>query len=75
MNGYEVFVHDDRYSVPTLYLIAAEDLGHARESADAMLRASPHHLGVELWTDGEQVLAIGACAERRHTGGALRLVK
>lgn len=75
MNGYEVFVHDDRYSVPTLYLITADDLAHARESADAMLRASPHHLGIELWTDGEQVAAIGLCAERKQTGAALRLVK
>jgi hypothetical protein len=77
MTAFEVFVHDDRYSVPTLHLISAADDGDARGTADALLRASPHHLGVELWRDGEQVAALGACAERRRTvgGPVLRLVK
>lgn len=74
MNGYEVFVHDDRYSVPTLHLISAANLGDARRAADALLRASSHHLGVELWGGGEQILAIGVCAERR-AGSELRLAE
>jgi hypothetical protein len=77
MTAFEVFVHDDRYSVPTLHLIAAADELHAQETADALLRASPHHLGVELWREGDQIAALGACAERRRSAGGpnLRLVK
>lgn len=74
MNGYEVFVHDDRYSVPTLHLISAADLGDARRAADALLCASPHHLGVELWSGGEQILALGVCAQRTRTA-ALRVAE
>jgi hypothetical protein len=77
MTAFEVFVHDDRYSVPTLHLISAADEVGARETADELLRASPHHLGVELWCDGDQIAVLGACAERRRSAGGptLRLVK
>lgn len=77
MTAFEVFVHDDRYSVPTLQLISADDDFEAREAAKALLRASPHHLGVELWRGGDQIAALGACGERRReTGGpGLRVVK
>jgi hypothetical protein len=77
MTAFEVFVHDDRYSVPTLHLISAADDRDARETADALLRASPHHLGVELWRDGDQIAALGACAARQRSLGGpyLRVVK
>ena len=64
---FEAFVHDDRYSVPTLHLIAAFDEAAAQETARALLRASTHHLGVELCRDGQPLLALGTCAERRPT--------
>lgn len=79
MNGremftFEVFVHDDRYSVPTLYLISEATEAIAREAAEAMLRANPHHLGVELWGDGAQLAALGACDDRLGPrGDALRV--
>jgi hypothetical protein len=73
MTAFELFVHDDRYSVPTLHLISAADDFDAREAADAMLRASPHHLGVELWRGGDQIVAIGACGERNRGGDGSRL--
>ena len=65
MNTFEAFIHDDRYTVPTLHLVSAEDEAAARGAADALLRASPHHLGVELCRNGEQIAALGVCAERR----------
>lgn len=67
MTAFEVFVHDDRYSVPTLHLISADDDLDAREAADVLLRASPHHLGVELWSGGDQIAALGTCGERRKS--------
>jgi hypothetical protein len=77
MTAFEVFVHDDRYSVPTLQLISAEDDFEARRAADVLLRASPHHLGVELWRDGDRIAVLGACGERRREAGGpgLRVVK
>lgn len=65
MITFEAFIHDDRYTVPTLHLVSAEDEAGARSAADALLRASPHHLGVELCRNGEQIAALGVCAERR----------
>jgi len=70
MNGrdaltFEIFVHDDRYSVPTLHLVTVISEAVARDVAEAMLRANPHHLGVELCRDGLQLMALGACGQRR----------
>lgn len=66
MTTFEAFVHDDRYTVPTLHLVSAADEASARSLADELLRASPHHLGVELCHNGEQLAAIGVCAVRRR---------
>jgi hypothetical protein len=66
MTTFEAFVHDDRYTVPTLHLVSATDEATARGLADELLRASPHHLGVELCRNGEQLAALGVCAVRRR---------
>jgi hypothetical protein len=68
MNTFEIFVHDDRYSVPTLHLVPAADEATSRRVAEVLLLTSSHHRGVELWCEGEQILALGACADRRRTG-------
>jgi hypothetical protein len=70
MSTFEAFVHDDRYSVPTLHLVSAADEATARAVADDLLRASPHHLGVELCHNGEQLVALGACPGRQRIGQA-----
>ena len=66
MKTFELFVHDDRYSVPTLHLIPAVDVGVARTTAEVLWRASPHYQGVELWCDGDHVVSLGACEDRRR---------
>ena len=67
MATYEIFVHDERYSVPTLHLVTMTAETEARLAADALLRNSPRHLGVELWCGGEQLMALGDCPARRHS--------
>jgi hypothetical protein len=67
MITFQIFVHDDRYSVPTLHLVSVGDEIAARAAAGALLHASPHHRGVELWQGEEQIEALGACVERRRT--------
>jgi hypothetical protein len=57
---YEFYIEDDRYSVPSLHLVAADDVDHALHLAETLLRNSIHHLGVEVCADGEMVFAIGA---------------
>jgi hypothetical protein len=64
---FEIFVHDDRYSVPTLKLMPAADEAAARRAAEILFMGSTHHSGVELWADGEQILELGNCAERRRS--------
>lgn len=75
--SFEIFVHDDRYSVPTLHLLAVSDEAAARVAAEALLQVSAHHQGVELCQGGRRIAALGTCAEREPTGGRtnpLRLV-
>lgn len=64
LSAFEIFVHDDRYSVPTLHLVPAAYESAARRLAEVLLLTSAHHQGVELWRDGEQLLALGICADR-----------
>lgn len=58
---FEVFVDDTRYSVPTLYLIAADEAG-AVEVTRRMVCDSPHHLGAELRLDGRRLIGFGSMA-------------
>jgi hypothetical protein len=64
---FELFVYDDRYSVPTLHLVSCGDETGARNAAEALLQASRHHLGVEVCCGDLQILSLGACTERRRT--------
>jgi len=65
---FELFLHDDRYSVPTLHLVSCANLAGARAAAEALLESGAHHRGVEVCQAGEHLLSLGVCAERRPTG-------
>lgn len=58
--AFELYVDDDRYSVPTLHLITAWDAEAATAVAEARLAESGHHRGVELWQSGRRLLVLGA---------------
>jgi hypothetical protein len=58
---FEVYIDDSRYSVPTLYLIAADEAG-AIEAARRMVSDSSHHLGAELRLDGRRLIGFGSMA-------------
>ena len=58
MASYTLFVHDDRYSVPTFYIVSVADEGRALELADEKLRSSPHYLRVEVFDDDRLVGAL-----------------
>jgi hypothetical protein len=68
MPSYEIFIDDDRYSVPSLYLITATDSARARAIAERLWQDSKHHRGVELRRDGELVFGCGTFEHRSGTG-------
>lgn len=63
---FELYVDDDRYSVPTLHLITAATAAQAQAQAERILRESAHHVGAELRRDGERLAGLGSFATRRH---------
>jgi hypothetical protein len=72
MPSYEIFIDDDRYSVPSLYLITATDSARARAIAERLWQDSKHHRGVELRRDGELVFGCGTLGERTGPPGEER---
>jgi hypothetical protein len=54
---FEIYIDDERYTVPTLHLIAAPDHARAIEMANHLLEESAHHRGVEV-RSGEAVLFV-----------------
>lgn len=56
---FEIYIDDDRYAVPTLHLVVAEDEDGAREAVERLLLESPHHLGAELCLNDEVLLRAG----------------
>jgi hypothetical protein len=63
MADYEVYVDDDRYQVPSLYLITASNEARARAIVEELWRSSGHHQGVELHREGERLMGLGSLAE------------
>jgi hypothetical protein len=59
MADFEVYIDDDRYSVPSLYLITALSDVRAQVVAEELWRSSEHHRGVELRSDGEPIFGAG----------------
>jgi hypothetical protein len=62
---FELYIDDDRYSVPTLHLVSAADQAAALAIARRLVAESPHHLGAEICLDGERLVGLGVFAVRR----------
>jgi hypothetical protein len=65
MTTFEVYVDDDRYAVPSLYLVTARGEARGRAMAEALWRESDHHRGVELRLHGERLYGVGSMASVR----------
>jgi hypothetical protein len=59
---FEIYVDDDRYAVPTLHLVSANDESAARHVVDLLLSENPHHLGAELYFEGRLICGVGSFA-------------
>jgi hypothetical protein len=66
---FEIFVDDDRYAVPTLHFVTAEDDLAAEVIARRMLAENAHHLGAEVCRDGNRILGVGSFATRQLPPG------
>ena len=48
MRTFSFYIHDRRYSVPTLQLVTVRDEARARELANQRLQETEEHLAVEV---------------------------
>ena len=63
-DAFEIYLDDDRYAVPTLHLVVADEPAMAFTIAERLLADSPHHLGAEICVAGERVAGLGTFATR-----------
>ena len=55
---YTLFIDDDRYSVPSLDAVGADDDDAATAFARSRLTLSPHYSAIEVWEGERQVARI-----------------
>ena len=60
MQSYELYIEDDRYSVPTLLFVEAATKGRAKAIATTHLLSSPHHRSVSVYLENEYLFTVGA---------------
>jgi hypothetical protein len=65
--SYTLYIQDDRYSVPSLDAVGAENDAVAEAAARARLSGSPHYRAIEVWDGDRCVVKIeqGDPARRR----------
>ena len=64
MNVYVLYIHDNRYSVPTVDSLRASDDASAKQLLKQRLESSPHYFAVALWQDERFVARIETSANR-----------
>jgi hypothetical protein len=57
VNIYTLYIHDDRYSVPSLYMATLSDDARALEIARGRLANSTHYLKIEV-LEGDRLVAV-----------------
>ena len=67
MGEFQIFVTDDRYSIPTLYIVEAASAARACELAEGIFAESRHHLGVEVFDEASCILTLGVVGTARAT--------
>jgi hypothetical protein len=56
---FEVYIEDDRYSVPTLRFVVADSSTRAWEMALQLLNENQHHIGVEIRVGDRSLGGLG----------------
>jgi len=71
MQSFQLFVRDDRYSVPTLVFLEVSSAGRARTRATDILFQSPHHKSVEVFRGGQRLFFVGSERLRPSRGDSV----
>ena len=58
MSTFTLYVQDARYNAPTLHFLLCDGEEEARRRALNYLADSHHHLGAEVFLEGERVIAL-----------------
>jgi hypothetical protein len=58
MRTFSFYIHDRRYSVPTLQIVTVRDEDRARELARQRLEEAEHHLAVEVLEDQTELFRL-----------------
>ena len=58
MRTFSFYIHDKRYSVPTLQLVTVRDEARARELARQRLEETDHHLYIEVVEDQTELFRL-----------------
>ncbi len=69
MRTYFLYMHDDRYSVPSLDALVVHNDQRASEIAAKRLTTSEHYLGVEIWQDERLVCRFDRDCAPTPSGG------
>jgi hypothetical protein len=64
MLAFQFYVHDDRYTVPSLLFVEARSPERARVIAQEHLRSSPHFSKIDVHLGDERLFRVGASARR-----------
>jgi len=67
VRDFQVFITDDRYSVPTLSIVQMASAAEAGELAARLLAGSVHHLAVEVFDEGVCICRVGETRARGST--------
>jgi hypothetical protein len=62
MGSFELYIDDERYSVPQLAFVVADNRAAAVEMATAMMRENRHYRGIELRSGDALQFAAGSMA-------------
>ncbi len=65
---FQLFVDDDRYTVPSVRFLSARDIVSALAVADRLIDESSHHRGVEVCENGRRLFGLGSCARMARSG-------
>ena len=58
MKTYTVYVHDRRYTAPTLLIADFASDERARDFATQRLASSDHYFAIEVWEDDARLLRL-----------------
>ncbi|HZK99381.1 MAG TPA: hypothetical protein VFC47_05740 [Caulobacteraceae bacterium] len=68
MKTYTLYIHDRRYSAPTMDFLTVAGDQRARELAVQRLASSPHYTRAELWEDERLVCELDPQTPPDQTG-------